>query len=481
MQQPPTATTPSEPHTGVQAHAVLRWPSNEQYTARQAIAIMAAAVCARRLGGAHGTDPWLFKLHELLVAEPVPVELDQALAPLTAVGVDVAAVHKAIARHASAPRTTWHPDDWRHSHPEFPAKYALAIHVYTLQDPNVYKPLGEAMHTDARAIGPSGVSSAFRAVLPFAKLLDVGLREAARVWGCFIGQVFRGVKYAFPRPTAAEHDPERHFAPGRELYWFEFNSSATHFDVMYEAWFCGKSGPRTVFTIQSCEGVSIKKFSIMPDEDEVLFRPLAHFRVTSSSKRLHVTDLGHCPPTDGGFPDDVQLQQLPSVGINTYAHEQSIQLRVPASAPPASSLRGHVQIKMRGKKRCRCVVVACALVAFLAGALAFRAIQTQQSTPSQVNITQGIETLESGPGLGLGPVAVPSPSPPPPSPSPPPPTPPSPIPPPPPPVLSTGRPSEGAGACCSNCFPYRHACDNCKAGCTSTYPVLDLLDTIALG
>ena len=51
------------------------------------------------------------------------------------------------------------------------------------------------MHTNARATGPGGVSPAFRAVLPFAKLLDVGLEEAAIVWGCFVGQVFRGVKF----------------------------------------------------------------------------------------------------------------------------------------------------------------------------------------------------------------------------------------------------------------------------------------------
>ena len=79
---------------------------------------------------------------------------------------------------------------------------------------------------------------------------------------------------------------------------------------MYQPWFCGKSGPRTVFTIQSCEGVSIRRFSSLPDENEVLFRPGAHFRVTASSKRLRPTDLGPNPPADGGFPDDIHLVQL---------------------------------------------------------------------------------------------------------------------------------------------------------------------------
>ena len=84
---------------------------------------------------------------------------------------------------------------------------------------------------------------------------------------------------------------------------------------MYRPWFCGRSGPRTVFTIQSCEGVAVKPFSAEPDEDEVLFRPLAHFRVTGSAKKLQAADLGANPPAHGGFPDDVHLRQLPSEGV----------------------------------------------------------------------------------------------------------------------------------------------------------------------
>ena len=57
--------------------------------------------------------------------------------------------------------------------------------------------------------------------------------------------------------TAADHDPERHFPTGREFHWFEFNSSATDPQVMYRPYFCGRRGPRTIFYIQSCEGVSV--------------------------------------------------------------------------------------------------------------------------------------------------------------------------------------------------------------------------------
>ena len=141
---------------------------------------------AAQHAGVHGLDPWLETLRAALDAEPVPATLEEALAPLAALGVDVAAVLRAVARQRDAPRGHWHPEDWRRTHPEFPEKLAFAIFVYTLQDPNVYKPLGEAMHAADRASGPGGMSAAVRACLPYAKLLDLSLVEAAILWGFFV-------------------------------------------------------------------------------------------------------------------------------------------------------------------------------------------------------------------------------------------------------------------------------------------------------
>ena len=72
-----------------------------------------------------------------------------------------------------------------------------------------------------------------RACLPLIKLLDVGLVEAAILWGFFVGQTLRGVKYAFPRPTAADHDPERHFPAGREFHFFWIHRWM-HFEPIYK-------------------------------------------------------------------------------------------------------------------------------------------------------------------------------------------------------------------------------------------------------
>ena len=169
---------------------------------------------AARFGGVHGLDPWLNTLLPLIRAEPEPATATEALAPLAMLGVDVAAIETIVARQLEAPPGDWHPDDWRHSNPDFPKKYAVAIFVYTLQRPNVYQPLGAALRAADRTSGPDGVSAKVRACLPYTKLLDVALVEAAITWGFFIGKTLRGVQYAFPRPTVAHHDPEGYFPSG---------------------------------------------------------------------------------------------------------------------------------------------------------------------------------------------------------------------------------------------------------------------------
>ena len=99
------------------------------------------------------------------------------------------------------------------------------MHIYTLQDPNVYTPLNAALHDTARrGSGPDGVSEELSACLPFIKLLDVALVEAAITFGFFVGQVFRGVKHAYP--SVAAHNPVDHFPVGETLPWFQFCSAS---------------------------------------------------------------------------------------------------------------------------------------------------------------------------------------------------------------------------------------------------------------
>eukprot|EP01043_Picozoa_sp_COSAG02_P001348 COSAG02_NODE_28_length_51367_cov_70.053932_36_plen_169_part_00 len=158
------------------------------------------------------------------------------------VAIVLGSVHSHTVRAVSAPpirtilvEVDWHADDWRRSHPEFPQQYAAVAYIYTHERLGVYRVLGDAMHDKDRGAGLGSASPRLRACLPFIKLLDVGLVEAGIVWGYFVGEVLRGVKYAFPTPNLADHDPARHFPVDREFHWFEFNSSATNPQIMYYA------------------------------------------------------------------------------------------------------------------------------------------------------------------------------------------------------------------------------------------------------
>ena len=301
-------------------------------------------------GGIPGADAWVLVLERLIAEEPEPPDVPTAIGPLAQLGVDKAAVQDVVDRYLDLPEADWHPDDWWRSHPEFPRQYAAVAHVYTHEGLGIYRVLGEAMRDVARDRGPGGVSPRMKACVPLIKLLDVGLVEAAILWGFFEGQTLRGVKYAYPRPIVADHDPERHFPVGREFHWFEFNSSATDAQVMYAPYFCGRRGPRTIFHIQSCEGVSVKKFSAIPNEEEVLFRPLARFRVTGCTKMLTEGDLRDDVHPNNGFPDNVQLQQLSTFDPMAVLRAKAAQFR-PAAMLAADRDRARQALAVERSRR----------------------------------------------------------------------------------------------------------------------------------
>ena len=42
------------------------------------------------------------------------------------------------------------------------------------------------------------------------------------MWGPFEGTVYRGIRYAFPKPE--KHDPEAYFYRDRRIYWYDFKA-----------------------------------------------------------------------------------------------------------------------------------------------------------------------------------------------------------------------------------------------------------------
>lgn len=199
--------------------------------------------------------------------------------------------------------------------------FLLAIYIWTIDSPKLFKLVNEMMHHPLRDQGPGGISKSLRHCLPFIKYLDTALEHLPDKYH-FAGQVNRGVKWAYPAPKPptteppreGEHNPEGYFFPGREFYFYEFKSAATNFDTMYMESFCGTRGPRTIFTIQACQCYLVKPFSHFPEEAEVLFRPLARFCVAASRRSLKPEHLLEDPNSTaaplGGIPDQINLVQV---------------------------------------------------------------------------------------------------------------------------------------------------------------------------
>ena len=81
-----------------------------------------------------------------------------------------------------------------------------------------------------------------------------------------------------------------------------------------------KAGPRTIFYIDAIDAYSIEKFSFLQgtsSEYEVLFRPLARFRVTSAEKNI-INPKETKSAKKSGEPDAVYLQQLPREVTEEY-------------------------------------------------------------------------------------------------------------------------------------------------------------------
>jgi len=152
-------------------------------------------------------------------------------------------------------------------------------------------------------------------------------------------------------PESESHDPAGHFPEGRIFFWFEFKSTSTDFYVMYEDYFCGSLGPRTIFEVEACDCVCIELFSETASEKEVLFRIGSKFVVEKTVKKLRPEDLVEGPRgyPEGGFPDEVSIRQLPPTEVHalTAAAAAHPTPAVPPSPPAPTPAAPEAYLKQR--------------------------------------------------------------------------------------------------------------------------------------
>jgi len=266
--------------------------------------------------GAIGVDHWWKKTLQTAIKDtPLAASLTEAIQGLRELDgmVDVDLLEVII---------KWKREEWKDvlytpaGGFKLPASYrldfAIAIHVYTLNQPPVYAAVNREMFNKARSKpgALSGISDSLRACIPFIKFLDAALEKLPDCY-MFQGEVRRGQKWVYPSP--GKHDPESHFPVGQTIMWFEFKSTSTQQEVMTREHFCGvDAGPRTIITVKATRAYSISKFSYFQGTDsefEVLFRPFSQFKVLHAQKNI-IDPKELVSLQKSGFPDTVQLQQV---------------------------------------------------------------------------------------------------------------------------------------------------------------------------
>ncbi|CAF1367724.1 unnamed protein product [Rotaria sordida] len=99
---------------------------------------------------------------------------------------------------------------------------------------------------------------------------------------------YRGVKL----------DLSNHYIEGKTIVWWGFSSCTTVVNILDSKHFLGKTGERTLFTLQCLSAKAIGKHSYYPNEDEVLLMAATQFKVIGCLNQgdLHLIQLKETQP-----------------------------------------------------------------------------------------------------------------------------------------------------------------------------------------
>jgi len=89
------------------------------------------------------------------------------------------------------------------------------------------------------------------------------------------------------------------YPKNKEFAWWAFSSCTGSVDVLESSNYLGKSGSRTIFSIQTNSGKLIRAHSYFENEDEILLPPGMYLKVIGSlnpAEGLHIIQLCEIPP-----------------------------------------------------------------------------------------------------------------------------------------------------------------------------------------
>lgn len=141
----------------------------------------------------------------------------------------------------------------------------------------------------------------------------------------FTGTVCRGVNKRLP---------EEDYTVGKKFFWWQFSSCTMNQNLLNDPQFCGTTGARTIFIIETCSGRNITRYSMMPHEEEVLLPCGLQFEVT------------HRMTVPGTECDVISIREsssrmVPWPGNPPAQPEPASAPFAPATAAGGAKVRGH--------------------------------------------------------------------------------------------------------------------------------------------
>jgi hypothetical protein len=103
------------------------------------------------------------------------------------------------------------------------------------------------------------------------------------------------------------------YPKNKEFAWWAVTSCTASIDVLESPNYLGKSGTRTMFSIQTNRGKDIRAHSYFENEDEILLPPGLYFRVMgclNPAEGLHVIQLREIPPPYPMLAEPFDLSQM---------------------------------------------------------------------------------------------------------------------------------------------------------------------------
>ena len=170
---------------------------------------------------------------------------------------------------------------------------SASIRLYTMEWPkshrSLYSMLNQTLNTADR-----------KTLEPYFKYLKLFLTAVVKLPCIRTQTVWRGVT----------KDLSGDFPPGTPVTWWAFSSCTLTMTVLNNSIYLGKTGPRTLFSIETINGRTIRAHSHFSNEDEILLPPGTHMIVQSQlnpAPDLYIVHLKQVIP-------DQTLLELPFKG-----------------------------------------------------------------------------------------------------------------------------------------------------------------------